>query len=125
MILIVDDNSSLNKTIKRYFDSLNIPCVLAFSVKEAWELILAMPFRLVLTDIGMPDEDGFILIDRLLQHAPVSSTPVIAMSGSWSSKQLLLAENLGVKLCLCKPFPMNQLRDSVLANMADIDPQKP
>lgn len=116
MILLVDDNVSLSKTIKSFLEKMNLSCLVAHSVSEAVNLIYSHSFTLIITDIEMPEEDGFSLMYKLQQSAEYSTIPVIVMSGSTDMKYRKLAKDLGVKFFLEKPFSLSYLHKTIMVH---------
>ncbi|HVY98318.1 MAG TPA: response regulator [Dongiaceae bacterium] len=118
-ILIVDDDAALRMTIQRMlapgtFGRYIVDC--AQDGGEAIEHIkLHMP-DLIITDIYMPVSDGFELINWM--RAQSINVPVLAMSGSGSTARsyydpLRIAERLGAKAVLDKPFRSYQLIEAI------------
>jgi DNA-binding NtrC family response regulator len=69
---------------------------------------------LVLTDIYMPDADGFELINSLRRHNV--TVPVVAMSGGGrvgSYDNLSIATHLGAAAVIDKPFSNASLIDTI------------
>jgi YesN/AraC family two-component response regulator len=69
---------------------------------------------LVLTDIYMPDADGFELINALRQQNV--TVPIVAMSGggrSGSYDNLAIATHLGAAAVIDKPFSNTSLIDTI------------
>jgi two-component system chemotaxis response regulator CheY len=82
----------------------------------------AYRFDLILTDIQMPDIDGFELIKVL--KAANRSVIIIAMSGgvrgAGSEDWQDIAQTLGVAATLAKPFSISELRNTVFRALQPI-----
>jgi CheY-like chemotaxis protein len=81
---------------------------------EALKLCESQKFDLIITDIFMPNMDGFELIVDLVGKN--SKVPVIAMSGGgyWAVQKVLPdALILGAQIALAKPFSKEQLFDAI------------
>jgi CheY-like chemotaxis protein len=57
----------------------------------------------IISDIGMPDEDGFGLLKKVREDAALSSTPMIALTGFASSTNRDEALRMGFAAHLAKP----------------------
>jgi len=68
----------------------------------------------ILTDITMPEMDGLELLAELRNHWP--SLPVIAMTGYTDNGYLTLAQRMGAKAVLTKPFRLQDL-DRILSDV--------
>jgi DNA-binding response OmpR family regulator len=68
----------------------------------------------IITDILMPEQEGFETIRELRRDFP--TTGIIAMSGGGqigSDNLLVIAERLGAQRALQKPFGLQELLDAV------------
>ena len=86
-VLIVDDDPNQVRVLARVV-SLRQPglsVVTAHSGSEAVELLRSMPIDLVLTDLQMPDMNGFELVAWLLSHQP--HVQVFTMTGQISGSR--------------------------------------
>ena len=59
--------------------------VTAHDGNEAWEKIQHHHFHLILSDIWMPNMDGFGLVEKIRQDEPVKDIPVFAITADASS----------------------------------------
>ncbi len=90
-MLVVDDNPAVLKLIGTLFEDEGMAVCLAKSVAAARDALLAPgePFDLVLSDISMPVETGFDLLDWIKhQGSPLADLPVLL-----TTAQLPEAEN--------------------------------
>jgi CheY-like chemotaxis protein len=53
----------------------------AGNVKEAIHVVMEWMPQVVVTDIGLPDEDGYMLIKTLREMPDLKNIPIIALSG--------------------------------------------
>jgi CheY-like chemotaxis protein len=118
-ILVVDDDEALRSMLRRMFESVRYKVILASDAEAAIAVVMDSPPDIILTDIYMPEADGFELINWLRKNG--SAIPVIAMSGTVTPRydQLSIAENLGAAAVIEKPFRQAQVIetvDRVLAN---------
>lgn len=112
-ILVIDDNEFIRASMIKFLDSNRYSVVGAGSVSEAMELLREKQFGLIITDILMPDTDGFELIDFVKEgDEPLKSTPIIAISGggrSIDAETVLTALEEKVDHVLKKPFSKKDL----------------
>ncbi|MDQ3070361.1 MAG: response regulator [Acidobacteriota bacterium] len=64
-VLVVDDQSDARNLIKRVLEDCAAEVITAGTVDEALELIEAERPDVLVSDIGMPDADGFELLKRV------------------------------------------------------------
>jgi CheY-like chemotaxis protein len=118
-ILLVDDNDDARMTVARILEMSGHTVVQAPNAKAASALLKEQAPDLVITDIYMPEGDGFEMLNELRNHEPV--IPVIAMSGGGAQDGmdvLGMAGRLGAKQVLYKPFARRQLLDAIAEALA-------
>src|SRR5207344_1090881 len=80
-------------------------------------------FDLILTDIRMPEVNGFEILSGARKHAP--GTPVIAMSGSAEIPDAVKAMHAGARDFLIKPFDVKALEEAVANVLKPPAPEMP
>ncbi len=107
-ILIVDDDLSQLSLTSELVASIELQHHTCSNVKDALLALKENDYDLILTDIQMPDYDGFYLLDTIKQQKKYATTPVIALSGRTdiSSSKYLSA---GFYDNLTKPYNPNDL----------------
>lgn len=80
-ILIVEDDVDLARVIGGVFARDNIDVQLAYSRQEALDACFTFQPQLVVLDIGLPDGDGFNLVDWLRQRQELARLPLVVYSG--------------------------------------------
>lgn len=66
-VLFVDDQAAIRLFVKFALDDLDIDLALCGSVAEALQALRQAPASLVITDLMMPVESGFVLLRELAQ----------------------------------------------------------
>ena len=107
-VLIVDDNKDIVELVA---DLLSPYCqpLKAFSVKEALELLKKQTPSLVITDIMMPEIDGFSFIRMLREDKYCKRLPIIALSAKTDNLDQVKGYELGVDAYITKPFSSDVL----------------
>lgn len=114
-ILIVDDDISILELIQRHLQSWNYHTYKAVSVKEAVQILRDTPIDLLITDLKMPEIDGFELIKFVSEHYP--KLPKLVVTGYPSVQDSLHAIKSGVIDYLTKPFTKAELQSAVENSM--------
>ncbi|HEX6349095.1 MAG TPA: response regulator [Candidatus Dormibacteraeota bacterium] len=70
---------------------------------------------LVVTDISMPDMDGFELVKALRRHPRLNAVPVLVMSATMERDKLESIVASGANGYLTKPFSPEALRQAIEA----------
>jgi DNA-binding NtrC family response regulator len=79
-ILLIDDEESILQTYALLLEENGYCVVTANCGKKALEEFFSQSFDLVITDLTMPDVDGFTVIEEVKNNAP--NTPVITFTGN-------------------------------------------
>lgn len=113
-ILVVEDDVTLRETIMLVLRCENYEVHGAMNGKEAIELNQANDYDLIITDILMPEMDGFEVIQYIRKHKP--DTKLIAISGGgrvMAKDYLFIARNSGCSATLTKPFDNGDLLNKI------------
>jgi PAS domain S-box-containing protein len=79
-ILLVDDTPAKLLTYEVMLGELGEKLIKVGSVEEAFAVLLKSDVALVITDVAMPDVDGFEFAKQLRGHPRFESTPIIFVS---------------------------------------------
>ncbi len=121
-ILIVDDDINILELLQRHLHSLNYHTYKAISVKEAVAILRDTEIDLLITDLKMPEIDGFQLIQFASEHYP--NMPKLVVTGYPSIQDALSAIKSGVVEYLVKPFTKEELKQGVLKSLSTKIKQK-
>ena len=113
-ILIIDDEKAILGFLKERLMSEGFNVLTASDGKEGMNLFNGNQVDLVITDIIMPDKDGFITIMELKKICP--DIKIIAMSGGGRglpAYYLDTAKGFGAKYTFEKPFKTSELVEAV------------
>ncbi|MCB5233797.1 MAG: response regulator [Candidatus Cloacimonetes bacterium] len=113
-ILVIEDDSSFRKVLVRMLSRAGYEVDQAANGNQALEICARIQPELVLTDMIMPDKEGLETIQELLELCP--NLKIIAMSGGGKfgpDSYLPLAEKLGAKASLQKPFMREELLSTI------------
>jgi signal transduction histidine kinase/DNA-binding response OmpR family regulator len=122
-VLVVDDNLTNRRILTDMLGRWGMQAAPAASGAEALAHMRrgvqrGHPFSLVLTDVHMPEMDGFELVKRI-HDAPELARPVILMLTSGDrSDDLARCRKLGVSSYLTKPVRRAELRSAIVAAVA-------
>lgn len=92
----------------------NIHIIFFFSGEEAIEFAkLPTKYDLIISDIGLPDMNGWELIKELQALYQDKMPPSIALSGYGMEEDIKKSLNAGFKTHITKPVQWNILKDSI------------
>ncbi|MBT9546976.1 MAG: response regulator [Candidatus Sericytochromatia bacterium] len=110
VILIVDDHPSNLDLFSEYLHFLGYQTLLAQSGKEALEIMEKQTPDLILTDIQMPEMNGFEFIRILRQNDFWRYLPIVALTSlsmPWEKEKIIES---GASFYLCKPVDLTVLK---------------
>jgi len=115
-LLVVDDEAFVLDTLQSYLVPLGYRVLLAADGVQALACCRSHQVDLVLTDLHMPEMDGFGLLAELQRTDPY--LPVIFISGQSSLDVALECLRRGAADYIAKPFQLDHVRDLVAATLA-------
>ncbi len=101
-ILLIDDDTAVRETLAEILVSQGHEVVSANGGAEGLKAVELGTFDLVLTDLGMPDMNGWEVAERIRALSP--GTPVGVITGWGASLDQARLTEYGVNLILAKPF---------------------
>jgi signal transduction histidine kinase/ActR/RegA family two-component response regulator len=109
-ILVVEDNYDMRLFLKKILkDEYDV--ILAENGLKGLEVVQADPSKinLIITDLMMPEMDGFELLEKLKKEASTADLPVIVLTAKHEKDSRLNALRIGVDEYLTKPFSIDEL----------------
>jgi signal transduction histidine kinase len=107
-ILLVDDNADMRGYVERLLSS-NYDVVVASNGAQALKIALSEPPDLVLSDIMMPELDGFALLRELRANPVTRSIPVVFLSARAGEEASAEGREAGADDYIVKPFTAREL----------------
>ena len=120
-VLIVDDDDESREVVAEYLRTHEATVRTASSAREAYEWLQRGSIDVLLTDIAMPDEDGYMLIRRLRSSPSpmLASVPAAALTAFARDEDRQRALDAGFNLHLTKPVDPQALVSAV-SNLAKL-----
>ncbi len=119
-ILVVDDYPAVRKAIKEIVTSLGLKVEEAENGLEAQETLKTKSFDMIISDLVMPEMDGFELTEALRSSAQFRRIPIVIISTHDDAKYIFRALHLGADDYLIKPPTVDMVK-TVLARIFDYD----
>ena len=119
-ILVVDDNQTNRRIMKgtlKLWDA-QTTCVEGGSaalMELASALEVQKPYQVVVTDMHMPEMDGFGLVAKIRSVSTMASIPVVMLSSGGRPEDAELCRQLGIASLLSKPVRRRELLSAILA----------
>jgi len=112
-ILIVEDSPDTLLLLSTIFRREGAVTTTASSAAEALSLAVTNRPHLIISDIGMPDVDGFQLLEQLRLLPGLGEVPAIAVSGYASEEDRERALAVGYLALVAKPIDVDILFDLI------------
>jgi len=116
-VLVVDDDPQVCALIRDGLAIKGLDCTTISEPGRARETIRRTPYRVVISDVSMPDINGFELLALVREVNPAGR--VILMTGVSSTRFLADALRLGAYDYFQKPFDLERLSKSVAQALRD------
>lgn len=97
-ILLVEDSQFFRNQVKRFIEEAGYTVIEAEDGQQAWDYIDGNPKRIsiVVTDLEMPNMDGFELTRRLKNDSRFRELPVIALTSLASDDDVRRGKEVGI-----------------------------
>jgi CheY-like chemotaxis protein len=116
-ILIIDDEPAWQKITSHILKNRGYDVKIAGSGAEALKALSSFRPDLILSDVRMPDMNGFDLVDNLKRIPAASTTPVIFFSAIDDYDARKIARTLGAVDFLVKPFNEEEVGTVLLKHL--------
>ena len=115
-ILLVDDDDDAREAIADSLGSLGARVRQASTVAKALEMVSAEPPAILISDIGMPGEDGYSLVRKLRELGPREGggVPAIALTAFARNEDATRAQAAGFDAYVAKPASVGSIVAAVL-----------
>ena len=119
-VLVVDDNETNRRILERTATNWGMRPTTVSSAAEALAALdrfenAGAPFRLILSDLHMPEMDGFSLFERLQGNARHSGVPVILLTSASRPGDIAKCREMGFAAHLLKPVKQSLLLDAIVS----------
>ncbi len=108
LVLVVDDEVNILKTIGISLDAIGFDCVQFSRPQDAVEALRTRRFDLAFVDLKMAPIDGMQVLDEIMTHSP--TTTVVMMTAHGSIDSAIAAVRKGAFHYLQKPFDLAELQ---------------
>lgn len=117
VILVVEDDPDARELMQAVLEQRGATVLTADSVATALELFEQKIPDIVVSDIAMPEEDGFALVKRLRALGPEKggNKPIVALSAYAAKSDRVRALSAGFNHYLHKPVDFEELVATIVS----------
>jgi two-component system, sensor histidine kinase and response regulator len=113
-VLVVDDNATNLRILQEMLSRWGMQPSLARSGEEALAVLKqSSPFRLLLSDVHMPNMDGFMLIERVREEFASTPMSIVMLTSAHQQGHAERCQALEVAGYLLKPIRQSELRETL------------
>jgi signal transduction histidine kinase/CheY-like chemotaxis protein len=118
-VLLVDDEPDSRRLVARVLEQCDATVTQAASAEEALKLLVESKFNIIVSDIGMPNMDGYELVRRVrgMNVDGAARIPAVALTAFARSEDRTRAMLCGFDLHIAKPVEPGELC-AVVARLA-------
>ncbi|MBB3221529.1 CheR family methyltransferase [Pseudoduganella umbonata] len=112
-VLILDDTEDTAETFQALLELEGAEVHVATTARRALQLLGEQSVDLVISDLSMPDMDGFEFIEAVRAQPKLQGLPAIALSGLARDQDVQRARNAGFSDFMTKPVTLELLNERV------------
>lgn len=108
-VLLVDDEPGLREAVQAYLEDSGFTVRVASNATEGWELLQQSTPDVLISDIMMPQVDGYQFLQQVREDPRFKSLPVVFLTARGMTSDRIQGYNAGVDHYLSKPFDPEEL----------------
>jgi CheY-like chemotaxis protein/HPt (histidine-containing phosphotransfer) domain-containing protein/anti-sigma regulatory factor (Ser/Thr protein kinase) len=117
-VLVVDDNATNRRIVAEVLGGWELLVASCASAEEAIQQLReafrsGSPFDLLISDVNMPQADGFSLLEQVRRDPTLADLPAILLTSSERPEDSQRSQQLGVAQRLMKPVKQSELFDAI------------
>ncbi|MDJ0582017.1 response regulator transcription factor [Crocosphaera sp.] len=118
-ILLVDDEPSVRESVQAYLEfSGDLTVKVATDATNAWEILQKTIPDVIVSDIMMPEIDGYQFLEQLRDDPRFESIPVIFLTARGMTSDRIKGHKAGCDAYLPKPFDPEEL-EAIVKNLLE------
>ncbi len=118
LILIAEDDPGIRLSVRDYLEFSGYSVITAENGKQALTMLEKYHPHLLISDIKMPEMNGYELVKQIRQIPRFRLLPVIFLTEFGNMKERVLGYKAGCDIYLPKPFEVEELR-AVIRNLLE------
>lgn len=108
-LLLVDDEPGLREAVQAYLADSGFTVVVATNGQEGWEKLQQEDPDLVITDIMMPEIDGYQLLKQMREDPRFRALPVVFLTARGMTSDRIQGYQARCDAYISKPFDPDEL----------------
>lgn len=112
-VLIADDSATIRKLVTLSLKSMGAKVTAAADGMDALEKLPSVEVDLIITDLNMPNVDGYELIRSVRENSVYDDVPIIILTSEKEQADINKGMDAGANSYLIKPFVSKKLQYEV------------
>lgn len=108
-LLLVDDEPGLREAVQAYLEDSGFQVQTASNAKDGWDWLQRSQPDLVITDIMMPQVDGYEFLKQMREDVRFKALPVVFLTARGMTGDRIQGYQAGCDAYLSKPFDPDEL----------------
>ncbi|PSN18078.1 DNA-binding response regulator [filamentous cyanobacterium CCP5] len=108
-ILLVDDEPGLREAVQAYLEDSGFTVEAASNAQEGWDLLQQKTPDVLISDIMMPQVDGYQFLQQVRDDARFKGLPVVFLTARGMTSDRIQGYTAGCDAYLPKPFDPEEL----------------
>ncbi len=108
-ILLVDDEPGLREAVQAYLEDSGFTVYVASNATQGWEMMPQVSPDLVISDVMMPQVDGYQFLQQMRDDPRYKAMPVVFLTARGMTSDRILGYQAGCDAYLPKPFDPDEL----------------
>jgi CheY-like chemotaxis protein len=122
-ILVVDDDALNREILEAFLGMMGYVVSVSQDAYSAFAILRQETIDLIISDIRMPDMDGFQFVTRLRAQAPTQHIPVIMVSGSNDPHDISESQRVGANAFVPRPLDLRTFGTLLRETLASATPE--
>jgi len=123
-LLLVEDDFDSSEVVSAILEDSGIVVTIATNAEVALEVLTKKTIDVILSDVGLPGQDGYAFIRTVRNVPSLVSVPAAALTAYAHAEDRRRALDAGFQAHLRKPFDQNELF-GVIGELAKLSPTRP
>ncbi len=108
-LLLVDDEPGIREAVQAYLEESGFQVQVASNAQKGWDILQSTLPDLLITDVMMPQVDGYQFLKQLREDERFASLPVVFLTAKGMTGDRIQGYKAGVDAYLPKPFDPDEL----------------
>jgi DNA-binding NarL/FixJ family response regulator len=108
-LLLVDDEPGVRESVQAYLEDSGYQVQVASNAKDAWDILQQNQPDLVISDLMMPQVDGYQFLKQMREDPKFVAMPVIFLTARGMKSDRITGYQAGCDAYLSKPFDPEEL----------------